>query len=384
MPVWAAVLAGWLCAILLLLARAGPEVFRFPAEPSRPPGIDLHMLLDYSRAWLAGGNPYVGLNPYPPLAAVLFAPLTALPFAGAYAFLTVLTLAAFISVAVVLPLRALPGADRLAVLGIALAGLCSYGLCFELRWGQFNVLALAGTAWGIFLFHRGRSRGARLAGLGLFSLAIQLKVYPAIFVFALARDARAWRTNLARWAALGLFNLALLFALGPRVFADFLHSLKAQAEAPYVWAGNHSIQSFAEWAGRPALAPVLAGFFAMCFLGALGQAARRPGRASFAGLVLMAALGAMLLPGVSHDYKLPAFALGFAFFAAAARPLPLANFRDRAAAGLWLALAFLFAWTLFTFEAKPLALQNNAPVLLAAAGVLALGLGRADRREAAA
>jgi hypothetical protein len=384
MPVWAAVLAGGLGAFLLLLGRAGLVVFRFPAEPSRPPGVDLHMMLDYSRAWLTGGNPYAGLNPYPPLAAVLFAPLTALPFAGAYALLTVLTLAAFVSVAVVIPLRALPAADRAAVLGIALAGIGSYGMCFELRWGQFNVLALACTAWGLFLFHRGRSRGARLAGLGLFSLAIQLKVYPAIFVFALARNARDIRRNLTRWAALGLFNLALLFVLGPRVFADFLHSLKAQAQAPYVWAGNHSIQSFAEGSGRPGLVPALAVFFAICFGWALVQAVRRPGRPAFAGLVLMAALGSMLLPGVSHDYKLPAFALGFAFFSAAARPLPLGNFRDRAAAGRWIALAFLFAWTLFTFEAKPPALRNNAPALLAAAGLLALGPERTDRREAAA
>ena len=373
-PVWAVVAAGGLCALLPLLAGGLGGIWP-PATPAQPPGVDLAMMLDYSRAWLATGNPFAALNPYPPLAAVLFAPLVLLPFPAAYAVMTALTVAAFMSVAIVLPLLAFPRADRAAVGLAAAAGALSYGLCFELRWGQFDVLALAGAAWGVFLFHRGRGRGARIAAYALFAAGIQLKLYPAIFVFLFARDARAWQENLARWAALGAANGALLFALGPRAFGDFLHSVRAQAEAPYVWAGNHSIQSFAAWAGRPGMAPGLLVAFGACFAWALSCAARWPGRATFAGLAWMGAYGAMLLPGVSHDYKLTALPMAFACFVAAVEAPEWRGGRNMAGAVLLLAICGLAAWSLFSYAVKPAALQNNAPFLLAGAGVLAAWLG---------
>jgi alpha-1,2-mannosyltransferase len=374
MPVWAFGAAGVLAVLVPLLIRGRGGLWP-PATPAQPAGVDLAMMLDYARAWLDTGNPFAGLNPYPPLAAVAFAPLAGWPFAVAYGFVAALTLAAFVSVAAILPLLAFPQADRAAVGLAALAGTLSYGLWFELRWGQFNVLALAGAAWGLFLFHRGRGRGARIAAYALFSAGIQLKLYPAIFVFLFARDARAWKENLARWAGLGAANVALLFALGPRTFADFLHSVRAQAAAPYVWAGNHSLQSFAEWAGRPEWTAALFALFALCFAIALARAARNGGRGAFAELALTSALGAMLLPGVSHDYKLVAFPLAFGTFVAAAHPVPVRNRRGWLAAGLFLGLCGLEAWTLVSPAAKPAGAQNNAPFLLAACGLLALGAG---------
>ena len=382
-PVWAVVAAGGLCALLPLLAGGLGGIWP-PATPAQPPGVDLAMMLDYSRAWLATGNPFAALNPYPPLAAVLFAPLVLLPFPAAYAVMTALTVAAFMSVAIVLPLLAFPRADRAAVGLAAAAGALSYGLWFELRWGQFDVLALAGAAWGLFLFHRGRSRGARIAAYALFAAGIQLKLYPAIFVFLFARDARAWKENLTRWAALGAANGALLFALGPRAFGDFLHSVRAQAEAPYVWAGNHSIQSFAEWAGRPEWTGALFAAFGICFAIALGRAALRPSRATFAGLALASALGAMLLPGVSHDYKLTAFSPAFAAFVAAAEPGSARTRRGWAASGALCGLSFLFFWTLLPPAAKPEGMQNQAPFLLAACALAALGPAPAPAARAAA
>ena len=364
-PVWTFVAAGAICAALPLLATVWGGGGRLEL-PKQPPGVDLAMMLDYSRAWLETGNPFAGLNPYPPLAAVLFAPLARLPFAAAYGLVSALTLAAYASVAAALPLLAVRQADRKAVALVALGGALSYGLRFELAWGQFNVLALACAAWGLYLFHRGAGHPARFAAFALFTAAIQLKLYPAIFVFLFARDGRAWRENLRRWVGLGVANVALLFVLGPATFADFLHSLRAQAAAPYVWAGNHSIQSFAAWAGWPALAPALFAAYGICFAVVAWRAARARNRGGFARLALVAALGAMLLPGVSHDYKLVAFPLAFAVFIAAAEPP-----RGREAFFL-LALCALETWTLLPLAAKPAALQNSAPALLAAGVILAL------------
>ena len=378
-PIWAVVGAGMLAALGGLAVYAGAAMFRFPSEPAMPPGVDLSMMLGYARDWRTEGNPFLALNPYPPLAAVMFAPLTAVPFAWAYGLMTAITLASFLSVALVLPWKACPGGDRVAIGLAALAGLASYGLGFEIRWGQFNVVAVACAAWGLYGFHRWRGRGGRWAAYALFSAAIQLKLYPAIWVVAFAQDPRAWKENLRRWIGLGAVNAALLLVMGPKVALDFLHSLRVQAEAPYVWAGNHSIQSFAEWAGHPACAPLLAGLVAAGFIGIAGLAARRGDRASFAGLVLAGALGAMLLPGVSHDYKLTVFSLALPFYWGSMNPIRRLRGRWGPAAG-GAVLAFAFAWTLVPVAARPEAGQNCAPFLLLAGAAL-LGILVSDGEE---
>lgn len=381
-PVWVAVGGGWLCAYLALFIypvflNAG-HAMAFPRTlPTLDPiGSDLNLMLGFSRAWLETGTPG---SCYPPLLAVGFAPLTALPFPAAYTMMVVATLLAYLSVVLVLPLLACKRADRAAVLGVALAGLFSYGLLFEFERGQYNVLAMACVAWGLFLFHRGRVRGAKWAAYALFSVAIQLKVYPAIFVFAFARDAPAWKQNLARWSALGAANVALLFALGPGVFGEFFGLLKQQAFDPYVWAGNHSMLSFAERTGHPWIVPAFTAVYAACFLWALGRQIRPGGPMAFAGLLLMCALGAMLIPGVSHDYKLTVLTMAFAYFAAAAPPLSLGGARAAVSAGLFFVLCFLQAWMQFSYMLKPVGAQNNAPFLLAVAVALAAWLGAAEK-----
>ena len=369
-PIWLVVGAGWLAAWLPLWV-GGRGWWWPPALPDMPVGVDLGLMLGYSRDWLQTGNPFVGLNPYPPVAAVLFAPLTQVPFAWAYAGFSALTVAAFLSVVLWLPLRVFPRADRWAVGWVALSGLFSYGLWFELRWGQFNVLALALVAWGFYAFHRVRGWGGRWAAyLGL-SVAIQLKVYPAIFVVLLANNPRAWRQNLVRWCGLGGANLLLFLALGPRVFLDFLQALHAQAAAPYVWAGNHSLQSWATWAGYSWLAPAGGWLLAIGLLIGLGQLWRWPSEPAWARMALLCALATLLVPGVSHDYKLAVLPLAFAFYIAAQPPLGLRPRSVRVRAALLLGLVcFLEAWTLFPAALKPAPLQNAAPVLLAMAGII--------------
>ena len=363
-PVWIAVFAGWFCAYVLLfilpvfLNAGHAMVFPRTVPTLKPAGADLQQMVVFSRDWLQTGRPG---SCYPALTALLFAPLAGLSQPAAHAVMTAVTLLAFLSVVVVLPLRVFPRADRAAVAAVAVAGLFSYGLQFELERGQYNVLAAACTAWAVYLFHRGTFRGARWAACGLFCAAVQMKLYPAIFAVALAKDARAWKANLARWAGLGAVNAALLFLLGPEVFADFLRLVRQQAVEPYVWAGNHSMMSFAAQIGAAWVLPACAAVFGLCLLRVLARQVRPGGPGPFAALILVAGLGAMLIPAVSHDYKLTVFTLAFAFYAAAAAPA-----RGGGAAALGL-LAFLHGWTQFSFMLKPAGLQNNAPVLLAAA-----------------
>ncbi len=368
-PVWAFVAAGW-GAAFLPLRLAGRGGLWPPALPAQPAGVDLAMMLDYARAWLETGNPFLGMNPYPPLAAVLFAPLAALPFALARGIVAALTLAAFVSVVAVLPPLAFPRADRAAVLLAALGGALSYGLWFELRWGQFNVLALAATAWGFSCSTAGAdaARGGRRTGCSRRASSSNCIPRSACFCSRGTRGRGGRTCGAGRGWARRTSRCCLRWART----CSRISCMRCGRSGSAVRLGGQPFDpKLCVWSGRPETAPVLFAAFAACLAAALGRAARRPGRAAFMDLALACALGTMLLPGVSHDYKLVALPLAFAPFVAAAEPLAARGVRGGLAAGAFLALCGLEAWTLFSLAAKPTGLQNSAPFLLAACGLLA-------------
>ncbi len=72
---------------------------RFPRID--PIGIDLLDNLDFSKAWLENGSPYIGTNYYLPLESVFFAPLTAVNFSMAYKIVTLLSLLSYVSLFVI-------------------------------------------------------------------------------------------------------------------------------------------------------------------------------------------------------------------------------------------------------------------------------------------
>jgi hypothetical protein len=335
-------------------------------------------MFSYSAAWLKGSTPYIGANLYPPLASVLFCPLAALPFPVAYLLVTLASIVAFVSVTLVLPLLACRKSDRTALIALTMAGLLSYGFQFEIERGQFNVLAVACCAWALFLFHAGTGPWFRSAAYLLFTLAIQLKVYPAIFIFAFARNARDWQGNLARWAALGLVNIALLFVMGKTVFRDFLGAIMAQSHDPFIWFGNHSLKSFVvlQHPGTGTFSSALGIgcglLLAASFVCILLLVYMRNERSSFKYLVAICGLSALLIPAVSHDYKLPVLAMTFALYVGETGPLSVSRRDGIIRALLCFVLSLLYAWTLFSYALKPVGLQNNAPVLLAICGVLVL------------
>ena len=204
---------------------------------------------------------------------------------------------------------------------VAVSGLFSYGLCFELSWGQFNVLAMACAAWGLYAFHRARGWRGRWAAYVLLCVAIQLKVYPAIFVLLMTRHPRAWRQNLFRWCGLGAANLLLLFALGPRVFMDFLSVARAGRRAMCgraiirfwlgAWAGHPCWRQRAETAGR-------------LFAGRRGAVVAAAGGVAVARVALLCALATMLAP--REPWAKLARCPGLAFYIAARRPAGVRRF----------------------------------------------------------
>jgi Gpi18-like mannosyltransferase len=97
--------------------------------------------------------------------------------------------------------------------------------------------------WAIYIFHFHPKY--RIFAYLLFSLSVQLKLYPAIFIVMLIDNWKDWKSILRRFAGLAVFNILLLFIMGPRIFLDFLRSVSGQMSAPgWTWNGNHSINAF--------------------------------------------------------------------------------------------------------------------------------------------
>ena len=83
-------------------------------------------------------------------------------------------------------------------------GLFSYGFQFELKQGQWNLIAFLFSVAAIYLFHQ--KPKYRWAAYLLFSISVQLKLFPAIFVFTLIDDFTDWKNNAKRIIGLEYSN----------------------------------------------------------------------------------------------------------------------------------------------------------------------------------
>ncbi len=122
-------------------------------------------------------------------------------------------------------------------------GLLSYGFQFELERGQFNVIAASLAYLAVWIYHSGR--GSELWAYVLFSLSVQMKLYPLVFIVMFIRDWRDWKSNLSRLSLLALANFGLFFVLGWRVFLDFVSAVRlVSVRMDAISISNHSIHSF--------------------------------------------------------------------------------------------------------------------------------------------
>jgi hypothetical protein len=359
------------------------QFFQYIPSPD-PIGLDLRQMLGYSGSWLSSrGTPYVGPNQYPPLASALFAPLLLLDFASAYRVVTVLSVACYVGMTLGLPVLSNRGKGAAIVLLALLTGLVSYGLQFELERGQFNVISVFLVLLAIWIFHRHR-RYSMLA-YALFAIAVQLKIYPFIFVLMFIRNWRARGENIRRILLLALVNFALFFALGSSVFMDFMHATARETASPYVWVGNHSITAFTtlvvqhatpygwlwlnQYSGLIQLGLLI--IVAACICLVLSFAQRRESSRMDAYLLLACTLGALLIPSTSHDYTLSILAAPVAmFYAEVGHSYPVSAMRGRLLLRrglLVLMLSVAYASTLFSFVSKPgtFIIANNFPALMA-------------------
>ena len=348
--------------------------------PDRYPiGWDMETLLNRIKTWFEIKTPYPGDIPqfYPPLTYVFFSPLTMVEYRTAYLITTLIALVSYVILTLLLPLRMDPRGNHSIVFFLFAASLFSYGLQFELERGQYNILTFLFVMLAVYIFHF-QYRYRYIAYL-LFSIAVQLKIFPAIFILMFVKDWRDWKGNIQRFLGIGLLNLTLLFILGPRVFFDFLTAVTQQVVAPsWNWNGNHSIQAFvfnlmkdgynlfplatleALRQYSSALTTTFLVIFALCLILVLVLAYRRNEKELNPYLLMVCTMGALILP-TSNDYTLSFLTAPVALLFAA---VAVEKFKARYLASLLVLIAaFSFGSTLFPFKYKPYFLSNNFPAL---------------------
>lgn len=328
LPTLAWVLLGFLIVYLLLFISPlflNPNLqmnyFSGYIPNLNPIGNDLRVMLDVIKGWITGNQSPYTVQFYPPLTYVIFAPLLLIKdYFTLFRLFTLFTLLNYCLLTLLLPLKIIDKRHLSLVILLFFTGLFSYGFQFELERGQYNIFTFLLCLTSIYIFHYHRKY--RLLAYVLFSLSVQLKLYPAIFIVMFVDDWREWKSVITRFVGIGLLNLAFFFAMGYRIFFDFIRSVTAQIANPS-WIGpwNHSISSFvsvvkqdglglinlntlrvlrhnSEWAE---LCLILA--FLILFLSALIIFHLRKETGLDPYLLLACTIGALTLP-ISYDYTL--------------------------------------------------------------------------------
>ncbi|HEU0294644.1 MAG TPA: glycosyltransferase 87 family protein [Anaerolineales bacterium] len=348
--------------------------------PDRYPiGNDLIAVIDLMKGWFSNQqSPYV-IQFYPPFTYVFFAPLLLLDnYPLLFSLFTLFSLACYFILTFLLPAKMIQRQSIPTLMLIFVTGLFSYGLQFELERGQYNVLTFLLCLWAIHIFHNDKKH--RLIAYLLFSISIQLKLYPAIFIVMFVDDWKDWKNSILRFIKLAVFNLLLLFVMGYQIFLDFIRSVSAQLSVPgWEWNGNHSIKAFIEALKRDGLnilAPssvemisqnsdllsnLLLGIFLLTFAVAIVISARKKEQGIDNALLLVSMIGALIIP-ISNDYTLSILSAPVALFLCG---IPVMKHKARQLLAITLTLGISIAYfaTLVPFKYKPYFLSNTFPLL---------------------
>lgn len=356
------------------------EMQFFRSVPAWSPiGIDLKQMIEPSELWLSQGHfVVIGLPIY-----ILLFPYALVNFFTAFKIHTIITVGCYLLITLLLPLLISKERQFSPLLTLfCLSGLFSYGFLFGLERGQLYVIVSAWYLFAVWLHHA--YPRYRYVAYILFSLAVQFKYCPAIFIVMFVRNWADWKNSLRYMIEIAVCNVALCLILGPQVFIESFNLLRSYASVHvFHKMYNHSIQAFSalffsedshyrinDWSWLWKYKDLLQmGFFAgtaLCILLLLLQAYRQKQRGLNPYILLACTLGALLLPASSIDYKLPMLVgpISTIFFT---NQFPgTVHTAGRRLVFNLLICTFFFAYssTLFSYTNKPLLLQNNAPALL--------------------
>jgi len=346
-----------------------------------PLGLDLITIDESIKTWLTTAeDPYQNADIfYPPLHHVLLAPLLLLNYPQNYYFVVAIILTSLFVLSFLIPLWMNGRRDFAIPVFFFITALFSYGLQFELERGQFNIFTFMLCMLSVYLFHS--HRAFRVLAYILFSFSVQLRLYPAIFIVMFVDDWSAWKTSLKRLFGIGALNIALLFVLGYSMLIDFLHAVSGRlGTATWTWVGNHSISAFVynlttsgfglfdpdtlTWlqAHSTFISAGLLIYFLICFLALILRDYWNKSQGLNPDLLLICTLGGMMIPSVSHDYKLALLA-GPMAVALSNRKIAAADWRKVLSAILIILGSLAYSITLFPFKYRPDFLESSFPAL---------------------
>ena len=301
-------------------------------------GIDLGHNISFSKLLLEGKPIYGNVNCYAPLVSVLFIPFTLVSFQTAFWIMTAITLCAFISLFVLA--QKILGTGTSEVVLIFVSGLLSYGMAFQLERSQFYDLTMAILMWSLYLAYFTKYK--KIAW-GLFSLAVQMKLFPLAFIWLIAK--RKWRDVII----LGAINFGLLFVLGYSTFLGFINSLPMVAGG-WINVMNHSLKSYFTVIDRPDLFSI----FALLVIGGWFYVNKRSKGFDYLA-IFYCSLISLLLPSVSYDYANPILILPMCLFVQKLSKLEL------------FVVAILYSSMLFSYASKIIMVNNGLSLLLLSA-----------------
>jgi hypothetical protein len=198
-------------------------------------GLDLHLVLDAGARWASGGDVYADERfLYPPIAAVIGAPLAELPFA-----LVSITWGAVKIALAVVAVRALTRqTDRFWRVLAVVAVVASLPFVHDLMLGNVNALLVAAAVPAVFL------SPVPFAG-------VALGVTTALFAKPLAIPLLLWVLVWRRAAFTGAVaggvatTLVGLVVAGPAAYADWLQAVTGGTRYASAFAGNHGVSALA-------------------------------------------------------------------------------------------------------------------------------------------
>jgi hypothetical protein len=215
-----------------------------------PIGIDLRWLWQVVQDW--GQSGFSSLNNgamhFPPFILLLFSWSSKLGFQDTYKLFSLFTLTLYLLTAIAIPYLVaskskLETKTWLISIPFALLGLNAYGFQFEIERGQWNLVACCFAIWGCYLFWQG-SLICRSVAIVMLTLAIQLKIYPAIFIISFFACRKNFSDGIVTCFAILSLNIALLFVFGLNGFMIFLDSVSVLTESNSYGIAQTSLSAF--------------------------------------------------------------------------------------------------------------------------------------------
>jgi len=204
----------------------------------------------------------------------------------------------------------------------------------------------------------------------LFSLSIQLKIWPGIYIFLFIDNWEDWKNIIKRFFFLLASNFILLFILGYHTFTSFVGAISSPQHGHY-WLGNHSAASFAHFIKNfPAFERININLIEIALLCSIGLSILLIIIKSFRSkkdglnevLLLACTIGACVIPSISHDYKLSIIPAAVAITLSSIIPIRVEE-RNFSLIIFTFFFSMAFSITLFSYVYKPSFLTNSFPSL---------------------